>query len=326
MTSKEIVRNTLRFQNTERMPYDFPEHWGYPSDFYGAGVWPSPDARPSSGTDEWGCVWKNIGCSALGEVEYAPIGDWKDFDKIKIPDIMEPHRWQHLEGLREKAGDKYILSFSVSLYERAHFLRGQENAWADVYEHPSEMGALVDILADMSVAAIRKYGELGADGVNFCDDWGLQNTLMISPEKWREIWMPRYERVFAAAHECGMDTFMHSCGHIVSILDDLIAIGLDAINMDQQMNMGLDLLSERFRGRITFYNPVDIQAILPTGDLDLIRRYCREMAEKLGTPQGGFIPKWYSDPKGAGHEEAAVRAMIEEFIAMDAERELRIKN
>jgi Uroporphyrinogen-III decarboxylase len=317
MTSKELVRNTLRFKNTGRRPHDFPESCGRANDFHHAGIWPSPDSRRSSGVDEWGCVWKNCGCSILGEVERSPLTDWKDFDKLAIPDILAPHRWENVANLRKDAGDKYALCASVSIYERAHFLRGLQNLWADIHENPSELCALVDILADMSVAAIRKYAECGADGIIFCDDWGLQNTLMISPEKWREIWMPRYERVFSAAHENGMDAFMHSCGHIVSILDDLIAAGLDAINMDQQMNMGLDLLSERFRGRITFYNPTDIQAVLPTDDLDLIRRYSREMAAKLGTPTGGFIPKWYCDPAGAGHSEAAVRAMIDEYLAME---------
>jgi len=111
-----------------------------------------------------------------------------------------------------------------------------------------------------------------------------------------------------------MATFLHSCGHIVDILDDLIDIGLDVIHMDQQENMGLARLGERFRGRITFYAPADIQTVLPTGDLERIRRYCWEMKRCLGTELGGFIPCWYGDPKAVGHSEEAVRAMCEGFF------------
>jgi hypothetical protein len=113
-----------------------------------------------------------------------------------------------------------------------------------------------------------------------------------------------------------MFTFLHSCGYIVDILDDLIEIGLDVIQMDQQENMGLDLLGERFGGRITFYSPVDIQYTMVRGSLDDIRAYARRMVETLGRPDGGFIPKWYGDPRGAGHSREAIDAMCEEFLRL----------
>ena len=84
--------------------------------------------------------------------------------------------------------------------------------------------------------------------------------------------------------------------------------------MDQQENMGLELLGERFGGRITFFSPVDIQATMAHGSLDEIRAYCHKMVKLLGRPRGGFIPRWYSDPVGAGHRPEAVDAMCEEFL------------
>ena len=35
----------------------------------------------------------------------------------------------------------------------------------------------------MNLYAIDKYAAAGADGLIFCDDWGLQNRLMISPDE-----------------------------------------------------------------------------------------------------------------------------------------------
>jgi len=312
MTSREIVRNTIHFRGAPRLPCSFPEKYGYFSDFRGCGMSPSPDGRRSSGTDEWGCVWANAGVSNLGEVKAFPIREWADLDRIKIPKVHEKNRF---EGVRSMAPtDKYVLAGGLSIYERVHFLRGLENTWADIYEAPEDLCRLLDILTGMNLEAIEEYAKHGADGYMFCDDWGLQNTLMISPAKWRELWKPRYARIYAAAHAHGMDTFLHSCGYIVDILDDLIEIGLDVIQMDQQDNMGLALLGGRFRGRITFFAPADIQTVLPTGDLDRIRRYCGEMVRLLGTEKGGFIPCWYSDPVAVGHSEEAIRAMCDAFL------------
>jgi len=144
---------------------------------------------------------------------------------------------------------------------------------------------------------------------------------MINPDDWRRIWKPRYKRIYEAAHKFGLLTFLHSCGYIADILDDLIEIGLDVIQMDQQENMGLDLLGQRFGGRITFWNPVDIQHTMAHGSLDDIRAYCHKMVTSLGRREGGFIAKWYGDPKGAGHEPEAIEAMCEEFVALSYRNE-----
>ncbi|HPT97847.1 MAG TPA: uroporphyrinogen decarboxylase family protein [Armatimonadota bacterium] len=317
MSGREVVIRTVKFQRPDRLARDFPAPYG--SDFAGVGISPSPDARPRSGRDEWGAVWRNIGVSNLGEVAEPALKEWADFDRLPIPDITEARRWTHLEGARERAGDRFLMGSGISLYERAHFIRGLENLWADIYEHPDELRRLLDILVEMNLYAIQRYAKADVDGFMFCDDWGLQERLMISPDKWREFWKPCYARVYAAAREAGMLTFLHSCGYIVDILDDLIEAGLDVIQMDQQENMGLENLGERFGGRITFYCPVDIQKTMVYGSLDDIRAYCRRMVRALGRPEGGFIPKWYGDPKGAGHTQEAIDAMCTEFLRISDE-------
>ena len=317
MTSREVVARTIRFAGPDRLARDFPDPFG--SDFAGLGMTPSPDDRPPTGRDEWGAVWENIGVCQLGEVKQYPLKDWAEFDKLPIPDIHDPARWTQLDGARERAGEQFLLSYGISIYERAHFIRGLENIWMDIYDAPEALGRLLDILVEMNLVAIERYAAAGADAFIFCDDWGLQTRLMISPGKWREIWKPRYARIYAAAHAAGLFTILHSCGHIVAILDDLIEIGLDVIHMDQQENMGLELLSERFGGRLTFFSPVDIQQTMVHGSLDDIRAYARRMARLLGRPEGGFLPRWYTDPTGAGHRREAIEAMCEEFVKISDE-------
>jgi hypothetical protein len=317
-TSRELVIKTVRFQNPDRLPIDFPEEYG--SDFFLIEMTPSPDYRPSQGVDEWGAVWKNIGVCKLGEVEDFPLKSWRDFNRLKIPDIDDPRRWRDFQGVREKAGDKFLMSFGISIYERVHFLRGLENTWMDIYDAPDMLCRLIDILVELNLRAIEKFARFGVDGIMITDDWGLQNRLMIHPDAWREIWKPRYRTIFEASRSAGIVFILHSCGYILDILDDLVEAGLEVIQMDQQENMGLELLGERFGGRITFFSPVDIQKTMVEGSLEDIRQYCRRMLDCLGTQSGGFIPKWYSDPAGAGHRPEAIQAMCEEFLALSRER------
>ena len=89
--------------------------------------------------------------------------------------------------------------------------------------------------------------------------------------------------------------------------------------MDQQENMGLDLLGSRFGGRLTFFAPVDIQKTMVYGTAEEIRAYCQAMAAKLGRPEGGLIPRWYNDPHGAGHTQEAIDVMCQEFLRIGAQ-------
>ena len=116
-----------------------------------------------------------------------------------------------------------------------------------------------------------------------------------------------------------MMTILHSCGDISSILDDLIDAGSRLIQMDQQQNMDLEYLGKKYKDRITFFCPVDIQNTFVEGSLDDIRKYCHTMFNALGSKKGGFMAKWYNDPEGVGHRMEAIDAMCLEFLQMSKE-------
>jgi hypothetical protein len=315
-TSREIVKQAVLFQNPPRIPFEFPEKYG--SDFVWTEMNPSPDLRAKHGQyDEWGSLWENIGVCNLGEVKVPVLANDFELSRLNIPNVTDPNRWKDFSGVRSRYPDKFLMASGLSIYERVHFIRGLENAWTDIHLHPKELQKLIDILVEMNLQAIEIYRREECDGYMFCDDWGLQNKLMIDPQKWREFWKPAYTRIYKAAHQAGMLTFLHSCGYIVDILDDLIESGLDVIQLDQQENMTLKLLHDRFAGRITFFCPVDIQTVMVKGSTDAIRKYCHDMVKLLGTPKGGFIARWYSDPVGAGHRQEAIDAMCEEIISFN---------
>lgn len=315
MTERELVRSSLEFRGIDRLPQDLQD--GYESDFVWQPMEPWIDMRLSrNGLDEWGAYWENIGVCNVGEVKAHPIQDWSDLRGITIPDVEDPARWEAVNTMRRLHPNKFLLGFGQSLYERIHFLRGLENTWIDIIEDPDALRSFLDRLVALNEKAIARYAAADFDAMIIWDDWGLQNTLMISPEAWRQIWKPAYRAVFDALHAKGMKAILHSCGYIVDILDDLIEIGLDAIQMDQQENMTLELLGSRFRGRINFFCPVDVQRTMAQGDPQAIRAYVFQMGRHLLTERGGLIAKSYPDPVGAGHTPEAVRAMGEAFMEL----------
>ena len=53
------------------------------------------------------------------------------------------------------------------------------------------------------------------------------------------------------------------------------------------------MLAKEFAHRVTFYSPVDIQKVLPTGDRAFIERRTPEMCNLFREAGGGWIAKDY---------------------------------
>ena len=86
-----------------------------------------------------------------------------------------------------------------------------------------------------------------------------------------------------------MHLWLHSCGRIDGVLDDLIDAGLDVVNMFQPLLFDLDDLGRRFAGRITFENSPDVQRSVPTGDRKVLRADIEKQLKCLATANGGYI-------------------------------------
>ena len=137
---------------------------------------------------------------------------------------------------------------------------------------------------------------------------------MVSPDVFREHFKPRYARVYRLARELGMNTFLHSCGHIAELLEDFIQADLQVIQMDQQENMGVEELARRFGGRLCFWCPVDIQHAMVEGTPGDVAAYARRLIDEFGRFRGGFIAKWYSSFEAVGHSWENIEAMSEAFV------------
>ena len=145
---------------------------------------------------------------------------------------------------------------------------------------------------------IAGYGNAGLDGVMFCEDLGVQDRTLMSPNMWRDIFRPLYEPLTARAHAFGMKVIQHSCGCNRALIDDLCEAGIDCLQFDQPALYDQPVLAAKLRRHgVGLFAPCDIQKVLPTGDRDCIERETRRLVD---TFRGGFIAKDYPDLLGIG--------------------------
>ncbi len=93
--------------------------------------------------------------------------------------------------------------------------------------------------------------------------------------------------MYGVVKEAGKYAFIHSCGDVDELFDDLIAIGLDCFNPFQPEVMDVHALMQRYRGRLVFYGGLSTQRTLPYGTMEDVRQ---ETQRLLGVgAAGGYI-------------------------------------
>ena len=63
---------------------------------------------------------------------------------------------------------------------------------ADLLLNQEEVLQLNKMVVNELIKIIDNYSMLGMDGIFFCEDWGTQDRLLISPSLWRQIFKPDF--------------------------------------------------------------------------------------------------------------------------------------
>jgi hypothetical protein len=321
MKSREIVWRTLEYRGPERLAASLPHpYW---NDFCHMTYilkdhdrsWQEVGPGRQEYVDEWGNTWARLDNTSKGEVVHGVLEDWSDLDTLRLPDLANPANFERVrEVCLDPANERFRLGGLPGFpFNIARYMRRLEEFLADILLSPEKVAVLLRRIEDLLAEVIVQYARAGVDAVFFCEDWGTQNSLMIHPKTWREVFKPGFVRLCRVAHEQGIKVFMHSCGKITDIIPDLIEAGIDVLQFDQPRLHGLDNLAQ-FHGRVTFWCPVDIQVTLQTRDEALIVAEAKELVEKLGGPEGGFIAGYYGDNVSIGldpyWQDVACRAFM----------------
>lgn len=232
-------------------------------------------------TDAWGCVWHAAEPGVAGEVKEYPLIDWSNLDSYQIPwELLDEADLTKVNESCAKS-DKFVLvGTETRPFERMQFLRGTENLFMDLAYGDSEVYKLRDMLHEFYIKEMKMWAETDVDGVSFMDDWGSQNSLLISPTLWRKFYKPLYKEYCDILHSKGKYVFMHSDGNIESIYPDLVEIGVDAMN-SQLFCMNIEKLGSQYSGKIAFWGEIDRQNILPFGTQLDVRNAVDRVARAL---------------------------------------------
>ena len=260
----------------------------------------SNEAREDdSFTDEWGISRRFV--MHYYEITAHPLKEAESLDAVESYPWPNPGDYLSVDGLREQAADLRrnsdyaLVGYTAgSLFEQAWYLRGYPELLTDFMLNKDLAHALFRRILDVRKHHAEIYlGEVGdyLDVIQVGDDIATQDAPTMSPALYREMVKPYQEELFQFIKErTAAKLYYHSCGAVSPLVEDLIEIGVDALNPIQVSAKQMDPaeLKRRFGNRIAFWGAIDTQHVLPFGTPAEVRAEVRKRIDAL-SPGGGYV-------------------------------------
>ncbi len=237
--------------------------------------------------DVFGVVWDRSVDKDIGIVKGCVLPE-PTLSGYDFPDPLDKRFFEDIPSKIDEFSDRFrVFQIGFSLYERAWTMRGMQNLLMDFLDNPDFVHSFFDTIADYNIQQIREAIKYDIDAVYFGDDWGQQNGLQMGYPIWREFIYPALKRMYGVVRDAGKFVFIHSCGDVDELFDDLVQIGLNCFNPFQPEVMDVGFLLKKYRKRLAFFGGMSTQKILPYGSTDDVRK---ETQRLLGLGKdGGYI-------------------------------------
>lgn len=257
-----------------------------------------PRYRRGIFTDAWGTVWKNIadGMDAIPVEEKAPLKEWSAMAEYQPPppdvnDWGDRIDWEGMPNRFERTKEGGGLAIGGLdhgfMYMRLYYLRGFTNLMMDIASGEPRLEALIEMVAGRNRTLVERYVEAGVEMVWAGDDLGMQTALPVSPDHWRRYVKPAYMHIFQPCRDNHIPVYLHSDGHIVEIIPDLVECGITVINPQIRAN-GLEEIARVAKGRVAVNLDLDRQ-LFPFATPGQIHEHVRQAVEVLGSSEGGLM-------------------------------------
>ena len=237
--------------------------------------------------DVFGVIWDRSIDKDIGNVKKYVL-EQPTLRGYQFPDPLDKRFYTDIPGKISLYGDRYrVFQIGFSLYERAWTMRGMQHLMMDFYDHPGFVEELFNTIVDYNLEQVRKACQYDIDAIYFGDDWGQQHGLQMGAKLWRRFIFPSLKRMYAETHRLGRAVFIHSCGDVDELFDDLLEIGLNCFNPFQPEVMDVGQLLSQYHGRLAFHGGLSTQRLLPYGTPEQVRVETLRMIN-LGR-EGGYI-------------------------------------
>jgi uroporphyrinogen decarboxylase len=156
-----------------------------------------------------------------------------------------------------------IACHAGGMYEHLAAIFSYEGLCYALHDQPDLVAAAAERLGGIMLTFYRRLVELpGLVAVFPGDDMGFRSSTLVPPDALRRHVLPWHKRFAALAHDRGLPYFLHSCGNLKAIMDDLIDdVGIDAKHSFENAIMPVADFQALYGRRVGVLGGVDIDVL-----------------------------------------------------------------
>jgi uroporphyrinogen decarboxylase len=235
-----------------------------------------------------------------------PIQNRADFERYPWDELAERY-WRHADrqfqalsrhlppgmaGLGGVGNGVFELSEDLVGFQYLAYLHADD---------PDLFTELYQRIGDLMVTIWARFLERYADNFAICrmgDDLGFKTNTLVSPKLIRQHVLPQYKRVIDLIKSYGKPFLWHSCGKIFSIMDDVIALGIDAKHSNEDIIAPFDEWIRRYNNRIGLLGGIDVDLLCVKSPEEIRQevyekgRQYRSLARGYALGSGNSIPEY----------------------------------
>ncbi len=162
----------------------------------------------------------------------------EDIEKLKDYDLNEGRIGVVCEAIKilsEKYGDELpIMGSMLGPFSLAQHMNGDD--WFMAIMTDEEFGfALMELTTEFNIAYAKKMAENGADTMVIIDP--TASAMLIGDEFYQKFVVPAHKKIVDTMREMNVATVLHICGDTTPSLGLMESSGVDAISVDQNVDV-----------------------------------------------------------------------------------------
>jgi uroporphyrinogen decarboxylase len=254
--------------------------------------------------DEWG-IGSVPTVYEIPDFKYHPLKQLTSVEEIDAypwPDLGEDYRYEEVVSKTREFQDRgYAVCGEMyqTIFETAWMMRDMQDFMVDLLLNEKIAHAICEHITEVRIRQAQNFARAGVDILRLGDDMVSQQGLMMSKETYRAFFRSRIQKIITAAKLVNPDIiiFMHSCGKVEDLIEDLVVAGVEVLNPLQPECNDLQMIHTNYKDRLSFWGGIGVQSVMPHGSPDDVRLKVQETAELLGK-DGGLLmaPAHILDP------------------------------
>lgn len=203
---------------------------------------------------------------------------------------FDPDAWDfsHVDMILERIGKDRMVVGSADVEIGSTF------DWAETFliglvDAPDLIHRYLDARLKTTLILTEMLLERGVHGIHGGYDWAANKGPMFSPRHFRKFVFPRMKQITDLCHRYGVPYIKHTDGNVNSLLDDMVACGIDAYQaIEPRAGMDIAQIKKDYGERLTLIGNVDCSTVLVDGPVAAVRAQT-EAVIHAAAAGGGFL-------------------------------------